>query len=117
MRIKIIRRPTGEAPEWVRDAWIGLSLPLAASQPGTWTVFGVRSLPQGAFREQRAQFAGKTAKATGYLVNARLAVDSLAEIHPEAAAWWREHTPRLLTGKRHFLFNIDACEREPDPTD
>ena len=26
VRIKIIKRPAGEAPEWVRDAWIGLEL-------------------------------------------------------------------------------------------
>ncbi|QNA85105.1 hypothetical protein G4G27_14700 [Sphingomonas sp. So64.6b] len=49
---------------------------------------------------------------TGYLVNAKTAVDCLNEAHPEAAAWWREHTPRFLNGKRFFVFDADACELE-----
>lgn len=109
VRIKIVRRPTGEAPEWVRDAWIGLSLPLAAKQPQTWAVFGVLSAPRGWHREFWAILSGKTTKATGYLVNARQAVDQLATFHPEAAAWWREHTPQLVSGRRNFLFDVDAC--------
>ena len=26
VRVKIVRRPEGEAPKWVRDCWIGVEL-------------------------------------------------------------------------------------------
>lgn len=60
-----------------------------------------------------AVLRGNAIKVTGYSVNAKVAVDHLADYHPEAAAWWREQTPKLLDGKRYFVFEADACEREP----
>lgn len=112
MRIKIVRRPIGEAPEWVRDAWIGLSLPLAVERQRTWWGLGVLSGPSNPLLQLWALALGKGVKLTGFNVNAKEAVDLLEEVDPRAAGWWREHTPKLVSGQRCFVFDADACERE-----
>ncbi|MEG3143503.1 hypothetical protein U1839_02455 [Sphingomonas sp. RT2P30] len=113
MDIKIVRRPVGDAPDWVRDAWIGLSLPLAVKRKRRWRGVGVLSGP----RHWLSQLWDpvKASKIEGYLVNAKTAVDHLADHRPDAAAWWREHTPLLLNGKRYFVIDADSCERELRP--
>ncbi|MEA3013605.1 MAG: hypothetical protein QOD42_2150 [Sphingomonadales bacterium] len=35
--IRIVRAPIGEAPLWVREAWVGLSLPLPARSQAAGT--------------------------------------------------------------------------------
>ena len=112
MNIKIVQRPAGEAPEWVRDAWTGLSLPLALKRERKWRGLGVLSGPHGWLSQIWASLSGKTIDVTGYAVNAKTAVDQLAEHDPSAAAWWREHTQHMLTGRRYFAFDAAACERE-----
>lgn len=110
MEIKVLRRPIGEAPDWVRDAWIGLSLPLAMERKRDWVGLGVLSGPINVLSQICAVLRGKGSKVTGYAVNAKTAVDLLAEVQPEAAQWWRENTPRLLTDSRRFIFDAAACE-------
>jgi hypothetical protein len=117
MTIKIVRRPVGEAPEWVRDAWIGLSLPRTSRRLRDWRGVGVISGPKSSLSQLWAVLTGKTFKVAGYAVNAKVAVACLADVHPEAAAWWQEHTPTLLTGRRYFVFDADACEPEPQSAD
>jgi hypothetical protein len=112
MRIKIVRRPIGEGPDWVRDAWIGLYLPLAVNRQRSLWGLGVLSGPSNAFLQLWALVLGKGIKLTGFSVNAKAAVDILEEVDPRAAGWWREHTPELVSGKRNFVFDADACERE-----
>ncbi|HET8613815.1 MAG TPA: hypothetical protein VFL92_13720 [Sphingomonas sp.] len=112
MNIKIVHRPMGEAPEWVRDAWIGLSLPTAHTERRRFWGVGVLSGPRNAISQFWSLIIGKGVKVDGYAVNAKSAVDCLAGYHPEAAAWWREQAPQWLNGKRNFVFNADACERE-----
>lgn len=114
MNIKIVRRPAGEAPEWVRDEWIGLSLTLASKREREWRGLGVLSGPRGWVLQLWALLSGKSIKVKGYAVNAKTAVDQLADHSPRAAAWWREHTPQMLSGRRYFVFDTAACEREPD---
>ncbi len=108
--IRIVRRPVGEAPEWVRDAWFGLMLPTMRGSPRSWPVSGVLSGRANVFERIRDRIQGRTRRLTGYAVNAKAAVDLLAANHPAAAQWWRERAPKLLTGNRHFLFDIDCCE-------
>lgn len=110
MKTKIIYRPIGEAPEWVRDAWIGLSLPLASKRLRNRRGLGILSGPSGFFSQLWAILTGKSFKVVGYAVNAKTAVECLARVHPEAASWWRENTPALLNGRRYFVFDADACE-------
>ena len=113
MNIRIVHRPIGEAPEWVRDAWIGLSLPLASKHEREWRSLGVLTGPRHWLSRMWAVLSGKTFMVRGYMVNAKAAVDHLAGHHPSAAAWWREHAPHMLTGGRYFAFDSAACELEP----
>lgn len=109
--VRIVRRPIGEAPDWVRDAWIGSDLPLALSRERRWLAFGVLTMPKTRLRQGWALLTGRGVKLSGYLVNASAAVEILEDVRPDAAAWWREHTPEMLDGKGRFVFDTDACAR------
>ncbi|MFG1348557.1 hypothetical protein [Xanthobacter autotrophicus] len=112
LKIIIARRPIGEAPEWVRDAWISLSLPCAAGKPRSCWTFGVLGRPQGILGQIWGVLAGRSVRVEGYPVNAKTAVDLLAETQPAAAEWWRHNTPWFMDGKSYFIFDAAACERE-----
>jgi hypothetical protein len=112
MLVEIVRRPEGEAPDWVRDAWIGLLLPTTEESPDFWRGFGVLTGPTTVLRQLWALVTGQTVRVSGYTVNAKVTVDLLAEIRPAAADWWKAHPPRLLDGRRHFVFDHAACERQ-----
>ena len=98
--------PPGEAPLWVRECWVGLSLPLAQRRSSSLLVLtsGVVSGPKGILSWFSALFGGRLSFKRGFPVVAQVAVESLASAHPEAAAWWRMNTPHLLKGKRYLVF-------------
>jgi len=110
MYIRITQRPIGEAPDWVRDAWIGLRLPLTCARKGDWPGVHVLTGPRTALGQWWARLRGRGLVFDGYLVDARTAVDVLAQSHPAAADWWRAHAPHLLDGRRNFIFDAAACE-------
>ncbi|KQN74304.1 hypothetical protein [Devosia sp. Leaf64] len=116
MKITIVRTPLGEAPEWVREAWIGLTFPVIGAKQ-RMAAYGVLTRPRNWFAQVWANLTGKSFEMTGYLVNAKLAVDLLAEHQLEAAAWWREHLPDRLDGEGQFLFDADACEEVSSSAD
>ena len=111
MLITIVRRPIGEAPIWVRDAWIGLSLPTAQTSPRTWRGMGVLTGPTNAFLQIRDVLLGRTLRVSGYAVDACTAVELLAEKDPAAAQWWKDNVPELLGKKQGFVFDADACDQ------
>ena len=116
-RIRIVACPPGEAPQAVREAWIGLDLPLPpgrGSRQGRWRGFGVLSGPRAWWQELIPILLGRVRRHNGYAVNALEAVNRLALKDPEAAAWWRQHCAHALTGKRFFIFAAEACEERPD---
>ena len=112
MKIRIISPPPGEAPEAVRQAWVGLVLPVAEkyaklkAPPST----GVLTGPKGFFGVLFALFRGKVKFTPGYVVPAHAAVEILARHAPDAAAWWRQHAARSIAPGRHFVFARSACE-------
>lgn len=111
MYVRITQRPEGEAPDWVRDAWIGLTLPTTHRTVRVWYGFGVLSGPHDAYRQWFSFFRrGRKQRVAGYRVNAKAAVDLLGVSHPQAAQWWREHVAVLLDGTRDFVFDAEACE-------
>ena len=114
MHVEIVKRPLGEAPEWVRDAWIGIRLPLLRSDRRAYYGFGVITGPRGYFRQLAALFTGRAEKTEGYAVNALKAIETLDSHSPDAARWWRENTPHFLDGKRNFVFDSYCCVRRPD---
>jgi hypothetical protein len=98
-RVRIVAVPPGEAPEAVRRAWVGLELPArSAASDGPQPVFGVLS--------QKA--AGQV---RGYAVGGAAAVRLLAEADPNAADWWRQNAPHVLTREYQLVFPEEVCER------
>ena len=108
--IQIVSTPAGEAPEWVRQAWVGLDLPCTGARPATYATRGVTAAPPSFWQKLRGALGYGGVPLTGYCVPAVEAVDALAMVNPEAAAWWRDNTPQLLTPGQAFLFEKAACK-------
>jgi len=104
--LHITSTPPGEAPEWVRKKWVGLSLPLVqkGSDAKIFSTAGVLSGPRNAFSCLFALLTGKFVRASGYLIESRAAIQILDAAHPEAAEWWRQNTPDLIRPRRYFVF-------------
>jgi len=109
MHVTIISRPSGEAPEWVRDAWIGLRLPLAYPRSRNWRGIGVLTGPRGFFRQVLALIRGRTIRMPGYLIRSKVAIEILGRANPAAADWWHENAPQFLTEWNKFIFDEPAC--------
>lgn len=109
MEIEITSRPVGEAPEWVRDKWVGLHLPTQALGSLGIAGFGVLSGPKSLLGDFTRQLLGRAEVHNGYLVHAATAIELLKAQSPEAAAWWRENTPHMLKWGRRFVFDPDCC--------
>jgi hypothetical protein len=112
MFVRIKRRPIGEAPEWVRDAWIGLRLPVVKPRQAKWRTVGVVTGPRSILSQFVALACGRTDRIAGYNVDAKTAVDLLEVANPEAAEWWRTNARNLLNGRRRFVFDQEACDVE-----
>lgn len=109
--IKIISTPPGEAPLHIREAWVGLVLPLAVpSVRSVWIVGGVLTGPKTALGQWIQLLLGRGRRHAGYVVNIAAAVTLLERANPSAAAWWRENTPELMAENRTFVFSAEACE-------
>jgi len=110
-QFRIVGVPPGEAPQWVREKWVGLCLPLRqrGRAPGSYYTFGVLSGPKTLFAVLVALVTRKLKRETGYSVSVRVAVDALAAHSPEAAAWWRENAPHMFQPTRFFVFGSDVA--------
>jgi hypothetical protein len=102
-RIRIIGLPPGEAPVWVRYAWMGLELPLIQGQ--------VRSERLAA---EQVLSHRPVAPPLSYAVDGRTAIEILASASPEAAAWWRQWAPAVLAPGYQLVFPAADCERLDD---
>lgn len=99
-RIRVIAVPRGEAPEWIRRAWVGLELPLVRGETQPQFLNTVEVL---------SQEAGQPV--LGYVVNGKKAIRCLESEAPEAAAWWRENAPHVLKSDYQLIFPAEACEQ------
>lgn len=104
--LAITQVPPGDAPLWVREKWIGLTLPLAqkVEAPQRWLA-GKGVLARESILSQIWSQVIKPNYVLGYLVESAVAVDLLREVHPEAAKWWYENCPHLLHKGRLFIFH------------
>ena len=107
--IRIVGTPPGEAPEDVREAWRGLTLP---AEPCVTTVrtAGVLSGPRNWWNTVGWLIRGKHDKSSGYVVDAAAAIAVLSKRNPAAADWWKTHVPHLLKPGRKLLFHTHVCE-------
>ncbi len=114
--IRIIAIPPGEAPQQVREAWVGVSLPVSRGILGyrrRWRSAGVLSGPRGLLDQLRWLVRGKYERREGCAVGTMVAADLLEKVNPEAARWWRENAAHLLQPGRHFPFPAQVCREEP----
>ena len=102
--------PPGEAPPWVREKWVGLSLPLAqrSSKPQKFFSIGVLSSPKSFLGWLRAWLNGGIYRESGFIVESQVAIEILSKKSPEAAEWWQKNTPKLLKPRHYFLFQKDT---------
>ena len=108
--VRIIAAALGEAPLWVRQAWVGLDLPTIRPDSRTYCGAGVLSGPKTLWAFFAAWFGGKLFPYQGYTVSALKAVELLDAVRPDAARWWREHTPHLMRRGQAFVFDEPACQ-------
>jgi hypothetical protein len=112
-KIRIVARPAGEAPESVREAWVGLELPLLPAQLNrrrTFLTVGVLTGPRLWWQRLLSILLGRFERQSGYAVDALNAVNILATRDPDAAAWWRTNCAYLLDGRHPLVFAADVCE-------
>lgn len=109
--IRINKTPPGEAPALVRDAWVGLELPLSHDKPLRYLGSGVVSGPRSFVATLVHLFTLRLTVQTGFVVPALEAVEILEKANPEAARWWRENAPHSVRRGRKFLFSPECCER------
>ena len=110
--VRIVAVPPGEAPLWVRQAWVGLELPLPpmAKSARRLRVAGVLTGPKSLLDALLAYISGRYRQAQGFVVPVLAALDVLATASPEAAAWWRTQAPHLCKPWRCFVFPVDVCK-------
>jgi hypothetical protein len=121
MNIRIVKCPGGQAPADVRQAWVGLSLPVLSLPPGAipWREMGILSGSRsllGLWLKGRIQSIKLIKSPTspgprmpGYRVDPAVAVNLLEKTNPEAAAWWRTNASHLFRPGICFLFDEACC--------
>ena len=92
--IKILTTPPGQAPVWVRDKWVGLSIPLL--------VHPRRNL------KQTGVLGGAPNNINGYVVSAKTAIACLEQVAPDAARWWQHHL--LDIDSSELVFDRNVCQ-------
>jgi hypothetical protein len=105
--------PPGEAPEEVRRAWVGLSVPVTEPESrlrDQVKCFGVRSGPHGIVRQLWALFRGRFETWRGYSIESRKCIEHLRAHDAVAAAWWVDNCPRFMEPKCFFVFPAECCE-------
>ena len=109
--IRITRTPPGEAPDSIREAWVGLELPLLRDKPLRYLGSGVLSGPRSFVATLLHLLTFRLKVYTAFVVPSLAAIEILEKADPSAAKWWRENAPHAVRRGRHFLFPPDCCER------
>lgn len=99
MKIRIIAVPPGQAPQRIREQWVGVEIPVI-EQPPPGQQFGVL----GGKPDPR--------NARGYLVGTDEAIQALSKKSSEAAAWWRAWREETVAGQlaAGLVFAREVCE-------
>jgi hypothetical protein len=115
MHIRIKSLPPGEAPASIRQAWVGMVIPVPprVSRRRAFLGAGVLSGPKSRLGALFAILLGRTNREVGYMVESKTALDLLAARSPEAADWWRHNAPHFFEPGRAFVFTGDSCEEIP----
>jgi len=95
--IRIISIPGGEAPEWVRECWMGLELPYVEEA-----------------KTVRSDVSAKKVEGEFYCVDVREALNTLTNRSPEAAQWYVDHVP--ISALTYISFEKNCCQILPKGT-
>jgi len=109
--IRITSTPPGEAPVSIREAWVGLELPLLRDKLLHYLGSGVLSGPRSLVETLVHLVTFRLTVHTGFVVPSLSAIEILEKSDPTAARWWRENAPHTARRGRHFLFSPECCER------
>lgn len=90
-KVEIISTPPGQAPDWVRKAWLGLLLPVDENSDGVL---------------QMGVHGGATQNEGGYSVPTEEALEILGQVNEAAALWWYENLPTIPSW---LVFHRDVC--------
>jgi len=115
-KLRIISTPPGQAPEYIRRAWLGLELPLAVSKPKAVHSAGVVS-GRGSLGVWLGLLTGAVKENSGWVVPAEGALAVLEVSRPDAAQWWRVNLPHLFTPGRKLVFATACGEAVAEPGD
>lgn len=115
VHVRIIAVPPGEAPLPVREAWVGLLLPLVPGDEGPVRLWGQGVLsgpkkPAGRWGRWWRRLTGQVRAQRGYRVFVLTALERLEQKSPEAARWWRTSTPHLVAPGQVFIFSAQVGE-------
>ncbi|WEK04171.1 MAG: hypothetical protein P0Y65_18625 [Candidatus Devosia phytovorans] len=120
--IEITSMPLGDAPLKVRQAWIGLILPLDPGHPqdavateGYSVLSETRGLQTWLRWLLRRPYPAGTY--TGYVVPSAEAIRILAEVSPQSARWWSRNVPSFMHPQATFIFDADCCRLVDLPED
>lgn len=109
-QIRITSVPPGDAPLWVREKWVGVKLQsVLGASPKIFPAASVLASPSF-FASLQRLITGQRRKVNGYPVRVTSAIAELEKACPEAAMWWRENTPQLVSPSHFFVFEATACE-------
>jgi hypothetical protein len=108
--IRITNVPPGEAPLAIRQAWVGLVLPLRRKRPGRYFASGVLSGPRSVRESLIYLLAFRYRIHSGYIVPTLLAIEVLERSNPAAARWWRENAPHAVRARRFLVFSTECCQ-------
>ena len=112
-KIRIIDVPPGEAPEHIRQAWIGVVIPLLPpplDEKRFVRSAGVLSGPKTLLGQVSALARLKGFQSYGYAVEALDAVDALAKKDAEAAQWWHKNASFRMKKGQLLVFPAYVCE-------
>src|SRR5258706_15638043 len=102
--IRIKSTPPGEAPASIREAWVGLELPLLRDKPLRYLASGVLTGPRGFLETLLHLLTFRMKLRTGYVVPSLAAIEILEKSNFAAGGWGRGKTPPAGGQRRHFLF-------------
>lgn len=98
--ICIFATPPGEAPQHIRDAWVGCVLPVFVEPGDPRSRVACKGVLTGKPSEERDR----------YLVRSLDAFAALERRNPDAARWWPENVPDLFSPGKLLGFPYEVCE-------
>jgi hypothetical protein len=108
--VRIVDTPPGEAPLEIRQAWVGLELPVLGKRPVRYLGSGVLTGPKTFTETLLHLITLRLVVQSGFVVPAEHAIEILEAVRPEAARWWREHATHTIHARRKFLFAPECCD-------